>query len=139
MDREYVNAEGYPDPTCYAALNKLQREDKAIFRPLVYICSPYRGDERENTLRAQYYCRFAVSKGYIPIAPHIYFTQFLADQKESERSVAIFMNLVLLGKCHELWCFGEKVSDGMQVELDKAKHLRKILRYFTEDLEETSI
>ena len=42
MCNDRVNAEGYPDPTCYAALSKVMGEAKTAFRPLVYICSPYR-------------------------------------------------------------------------------------------------
>lgn len=45
------NSEGYPDPTAYEALTNIKKEDK-IFRPLVYICSPYAGDV-EKTLKGQ--------------------------------------------------------------------------------------
>ncbi len=41
------NAEGYYDPTKYAALINIEMEEKsARFRPLVYICSPYSGTWR---------------------------------------------------------------------------------------------
>ena len=136
MCNDRVNAEGYPDPTCYAALSKVMREAKLAFRPLVYICSPYRGDEVNNAMKAQYYCRFAVEEGRLPIAPHIYFPQFLSDEKADERELAMFMNFILLGKCHELWCFGNAISEGMQQELDRAKKYGKAIRYFTDDLEE---
>jgi len=37
---DYKNAEQYPDPTAYAALKKIEREEQSgFFRPLVYICS----------------------------------------------------------------------------------------------------
>ena len=136
MDLNKLNAEGYPDPTCYAALTNIGKEEKLQFRPLVYICSPYRGDIYENTLRAQWYARFAVEKGYLPIAPHIYFTQFMDDDKPREREIAIFMNKVLLGKCKELWVFGDVISEGMQGEIRCAEHRAMVIRYFTEDLEE---
>ena len=40
------NSEGYYDPTVYEALSNIEKEEKAarrIYRPLVYICSPYAG------------------------------------------------------------------------------------------------
>lgn len=48
---------------------------------LVYICSPCRGDIEKNIEKAQRYCREAVElwDDVIPIAPHVYFTQFLDD------------------------------------------------------------
>ena len=39
-------------------------------------------------------------------------------------------------KNHELWCFGNAISEGMQQELDRAKKYGKAIRYFTDDLEE---
>ena len=57
--------------------------------------------------------------------------------EETERELAMFMNMVLLTKCLELWVFGSLVSEGMQAEIDKAKQRNMIIRYFTEELEET--
>lgn len=46
----------------------------------VYICSPYRADTPEgiqaNERKAKQYCKIACKAGYIPIAPHLYFTRF---------------------------------------------------------------
>ena len=78
---DYKNAEGYPDPTAFGAFCAIEKEEKALraFRPIVYICSPYAGDIETNTAAARRYCRFAVEAGYIPIAPHLLFPQFLND------------------------------------------------------------
>lgn len=135
MDKKYQNIEGYSDPTCCTALENIRRKQSA-YRPLIYICSPLRGDERNNTLKAQWYARFAVDKGFLPIAPHIYFPQFMRDEILEERETAFFMNKVLLSKCQELWVFGERISEGMQIEIDYATKKDKRIRYFTEDLEE---
>ena len=68
---EKKNSEGYPDPTAYEALTNIKKEDK-IFRPLVYICSPYAGDVEKNTERAKLYSRFAViERNAIAFAPHL--------------------------------------------------------------------
>jgi len=126
------NAEGYLDLTAYEALLATTREaKKAAFRPLVFICSPLAGDVEHNLEQARRFCRFAVTKGAIPLAPHLLFPQFMDDSDKIERNLAIFMGLVLLSKCHELWCFGNKISSGMAIELEKAKRLGIPIRHFT--------
>jgi hypothetical protein len=132
------NSEGYYDPTAYEALSKIEREAKALraFRPVVYICSPLSGDVELNQDNARRYCRFAVDSGYIPLAPHIYFTQFMNDHNPKERDLALFMDTVLLSKCAELWVFGDVISKGMSIEIEKAKRKCQPIRYFTTDLKE---
>jgi dienelactone hydrolase len=104
------------------------------YRPLIYICSPFSGDVDKNLEKARKYCRFAVDRGYIPIAPHLLFPQFMSE--DSERDLALHMDIVLLGKSEEVWVFGESTSKGMKVEIDKAKLWRKPIRQFTEACEE---
>lgn len=129
------NSEGYYDPTTYEALSKVEREEKtARYRPLVYICSPFSGDVSGNIERAEKYSRYAVDSKAIPIAPHLLFPQFMSD--DAERELALFMDMVLLGKCEELWVFGELVTEGMSAEIAKAKRKNMKIRYFTEDCEE---
>ena len=138
MSNDYRNSEGYPDPTAGEALSRIAANEKQslrAFRPIVYICSPFSGDVEGNVNNARRYSRFAVDKGYIPIAPHLLFPQFLSE--ETERELAIFMDLVLLGKCEQLWVFGGEVSDGMRREIGRAKQKNMTIRYFTEDMEET--
>lgn len=135
------NSEGYKDITAYEALLRIEKEERAArkaanFRPLVYICSPYSGDIEYNANNARIYSRFAVAKGAIPIAPHLLFPQFMSE--EYERGLALFMGIVLMGKCKEVWVFGNKISDGMAAEIAKAKKMGKIIRYFTEELEEVT-
>lgn len=132
------NSEGYYDPTAYAALTNIEREAKAIraFRPVVYICSPLSGDVEGNQEKARAYCRYAVDEGYIPIAPHIYFSQFMNEHSPRERNLALFMDTVLLTKCAELWVFGDKISHGMSVEIEKARRKGQPIRYFTDKCKE---
>ena len=115
---DYYNSEGYASPTEHEAFTRIEREEKAAakaaaFRPVVYICSPYSGDTERNVENAKRYSRFAVDRHYLPITPHIYFTQFMDDNIPDERDTAIFMNWVLMSKCVELWVFGDTVSSGM--------------------------
>ena len=94
------------------------------------------GDLVKNQENARTYCRFAVEAGCVPIAPHIYFTQFMNDNDRKERDLALFMDIVLLSKCAELWVFGEKITSGMSIEVEKAKRKGQLIRYFTETCEE---
>ena len=126
---ERRNHEGYADPTAYAALTKVSREGR-----FVYICSPYRDSPRVNVMRARQYCKFAVEKGRIPLAPHLYFPQFLSEINEREKAMS--MNLELLRLCGEAWVFGEKITEGMETEIAHAELLRKNIRYFTMKCEE---
>ena len=141
MDELKYNSEGYYDPVVYEALTKIEREErearrKAAYRPLVYICSPYAGDVEKNTFRARAFSRFAVEKKYIPIAPHLLCPQYLDE--ETERWLGLKMGIVFMDKCEEVWVFGDVISEGMETELEKAKRMRKKIRYFTEDLVEVS-
>ena len=93
-------------------------------KKLVYICSPCRGDIEKNIEKAQRYCREAVElwDDVIPIAPHVYFTQFLDDTKHEERAAGMDMGLSLLAMCDELWVYGiENPSEGMRSEIEYAK------------------
>ena len=129
------NAEGYPDPTAWQALRNISGRP---FMPVVYICSPYSGDVETNVRNARRYCRFAVEQGYIPIAPHLLLPQFMRDSNLDEHDLAIFMDLVLLSKCAELWVFGGRVSSGMETEIAKAKRKRMTIRLFTPECREVT-
>ncbi|MFW5676822.1 MAG: DUF4406 domain-containing protein [Acetivibrio ethanolgignens] len=133
------NAEGYYDPVTYKALSRIEKEERAArkaasFKPVVYVCSPYSGDIERNTANARMYSRFAVAKNTIPFAPHLLLPQYISE--EHERGLAMFMNKVFLGKCDELWVFGNKITDGMEEEIELAGKMRKKIRYFSEDLQE---
>lgn len=133
MSIDQYNTEGYHDPTAYAALSHVEKEEKkAAHRPLVFICSPFAGDMEGNTKRAREYSRFAVSKDCIPIAPHLLFPQFLEETDPAGRELGISFGLVLQSMCREMWVFGDTVSKGMAVEIEKAKERGIPIRYFTD-------
>ena len=140
MNINKFNSEGYYDPTTYEALSSIEKEERSLrtFRPIVYICSPYAGDVETNVQKARRYCRFAVDKGYIPIAPHLLFTQFLNDDSPKERQLGIFFGNAVMSKCSEVWVFGEHISNGMEAEIKRAKWKNYRLRYFNEDSEEVT-
>ena len=92
---------------------------------------------QRNIVKANYYSRFAYEKGYLPIAPHTIFPQFLSDDNAQERKEGMLMGLQLLEMCEELWVFGPFISEGMKKEIEYARHRGMTTRYFSEGLEET--
>jgi len=141
MSISRYNSEGYLDPTAYEALTHVERKPKYMmtFRPLVFICSPFAGDVERNRGRARVYCRFAVTQNRIPFAPHLLFPQFMDDNNPEERELAIFFGLVFMGKCRELWVFGDNITKGMSVEIEKAKTRKIPIRHFNETCKEVSV
>ena len=137
MSVSKFNHEGYYDPTAYEALSTIESEERRVrFRPVVYVCSPFSGDPAGNAEKARRYCRFAVDNGYAPFAPHLFFPQFLDDDIPEERELGLFMAIIMLTKCAELWVFGEQITRGMAQEIRKAESRGMIIRYFTTDCEE---
>lgn len=102
----------------------------------VYICSPLRpvGPDSKKELKnnieiAKQACRLAISKGYLPLAPHLYFTQFLDDDIPKERTHGQKLGIEWLKNVSELWVIGDRISSGMQQELNKAKEWEIPVKY----------
>lgn len=132
------NSEGYPDPTAYEALTAVEREEKVKqYLPLIYIASPFAGDTERNVEKARGYCRFAVSKGCIPLAAHLHYPQFMDDDDPKQRELGLRFALILLGKCDELWAFGSP-SEGMRREMAKARKRNITIRFFNGKCEEVT-
>ena len=139
------NKSGAYDPTAYAALcrvsnsqkRKKKHKQKAKYRPpkprpFVYIASPYRGDTKTNVDNALRYCRFAVARGRLPIAPHVWLPQFMDDDISAERTLALNMGLWLLAQCTEVWVFGNVITEGMVGEIQEARRLGIKIRRFAD-------
>lgn len=100
MNVEKKNSEGYLDMTLFKALTNINKEKKAAqkaaisclyngYRPLVYICSPFRGDIDKNIKNACKYSRFAIENKAIPMIPHLLYPQFMDDNDPKERYLAM--------------------------------------------------
>lgn len=87
---------------------------------MTYICSPCRGDYEKNITKAQEYCREALLEGLLPIAPHVYFTQFIDDTHPKERKRGLLCGLQLLRRCQLIRVYGCRVSSGMFDEIQLA-------------------
>ena len=106
---------------------------------MVYVCSPFSGDVSGNIANARKYSRFAVEQGYIPLATHLLFSQFLNDNDLTERELGLHFGNVLMSHCTEVWVVGESISAGMDAEIRRARRKNYRLRYFGSDLKEVSI
>ena len=139
MSTVYRNNEGYVDITAGKAIAHVTASEKRKYRPIVYICSKYRGDTEKNSADALKYCRFAVRRGCIPIAPHIFFTHsgILDDTDPNEWKLGMLIGLVLLDRCEEVWVFGNELSEGMKREYDRAVKRNIKVRTFTDSCVET--
>lgn len=108
----------------------------------IYVCSPYRpvsiteksrATELEaNIQKAKKACRLLTSLGYLPLAPHLYFTQFLDDEVKTEREDGLVMAMEWLETADEVWVFGDRISEGMAEEIARAKELGKTVRNLPE-------
>lgn len=76
------------------SLAQLSEKGKT-FMNKIYICSPYRGDTEKNIENVKRYCQYCAWDG-IPIAPHLYFTQFLDDNSMTDRHRGMRWGLELL-------------------------------------------
>ncbi len=97
----------------------------------VFICSPLRPkgetvEERKKDLHrnqqlARFACRYATEHGYMPLAPHIYFTQFMDDADPQDREDGIRYGLKWLEDCEEIWVVERRVTEGMKREIAVAR------------------
>ena len=106
---------------------KTRNKDPSI----IYICSPYSGDTARGTEMAKRYSRYAVDRGFVPVTPHLYLPLFLSE--ETERELAISLDLRLLDMCSELWACGETISEGMRREIAYAAEKGIPIRYVKEE------
>jgi len=104
----------------------------------VYICSPCKGDINGNREKTLLYSKYVMSQGFIPFAPHLYFTEFsefLDDDKPKEREIVLRLALEWLFQCNEVWVFGETISEGMKNEIEIANKIGiKVIHVKTDDV-----
>lgn len=100
---------------------------------LIYVASPYAGDIDKNTEFARKACRHVMNEGHAFFAPHLLYPQLLNDANPYERQAGLDMGLAVLKKCDELWVCGDRISSGMQAEIDLAKQLGIPIRYVSEE------
>ncbi len=97
----------------------------------VFICSPLRpcGETEEekqkdlhrNKQLARFACRYATEHGYMPLAPHLYFTEFMDESDPKDREEGIRYGLKWLEACEEIWVIERRITDGMKREIAVAR------------------
>lgn len=110
--------------------------------PKIFVCSPYRPTSKNvecrkdellaNIERAKKACRILAGMGFLPLAPHLYFTTFLSDTDEKEREKGMRLGMEWLEESDEVFVFGRHISDGMAAEIARAKELGKPVRKLPE-------
>lgn len=96
----------------------------------VFVCSPYRGDTKKNTEKAAFAAKILSESGHMPVAPHLYFPNFLDDNDQYERIRGIELGIELMKECDLLWLLGPSITPGMEYELEVAKELRIPVRMY---------
>lgn len=108
----------------------------------IFVCSPYRPQSKEpavakdqlasNIERAKAACQLLIKLGFLPLAPHLYFTSFLDDTVARDRRKGLELGRRWLAQADEVWVFGEEITEGMSQEITYAKELGKPVRMMPE-------
>jgi hypothetical protein len=119
---------------CAAELARLERLHAA--RPIrtrrVYVCHPFHDDPTRNVERVRDICVALLREGVLPVAPQLYLPQFISE--ETDRDLALRICLELLGDCDEVRVYGRRITDGMRLELDRARALGIALTFEHEEV-----
>ena len=86
----------------------------------VYVASKYAGDVEANVMAARAYCRRVIEEGYMPMASHLLYPQFVDDNILEERRLGMSFGFEMMKLCDEVWVFGT-VSSGVAEEVVKAE------------------
>lgn len=111
----------------------------------IFVSSPYRptAEDEEtrksqlasNIRRATIACKFITLAGMEPLAPHLYFTQFLDDNDAAAREQGMKLGEDWLAMSDEVWAFTgshNDISEGMLREINQADKLGIKVRVFTD-------
>ena len=89
----------------------------------IYVASPYAGDIEKNIEFAKNACQFVMKQGHAFFCPHLLYPSILNENNPDERQLGLDMGIAMLKNCDELWCFGERISQGMMAEIEEAQRL----------------
>ncbi len=107
-------------------------------KPFTIIESPWRDNDRTEHLKniqyAQACVRDSISRGELPFASHLLYTQtgILDDSIEEERELGISLNLMMIERCAAVAIYTERgISDGMLAAIRHAEKLQIPMFYRT--------
>jgi hypothetical protein len=94
-------------------------------RKLVFIAHPIRGDVASNMKKVFAICEQVHKEGHTPIAPYLIAPTHSNDEVLKNRELGVWANLTTFehGYVDELWLYGDRISEGMKIEVALAKKL----------------
>jgi hypothetical protein len=124
----------------YRSLDKIEEEEEERKRMLIFICSPYagetHGDIDQNIAIARRMCLKVIEgEAGVPIAPHLHYPQFLNDTDPDARAIGMRCSKTILQRCDAVWVYNERISSGMQAEIDLAYDLKIQITYINKDMD----
>lgn len=91
----------------------------------VFIGHPIGGDIKGNAQKVLKICAEVHTKDVIPVAPYLISLQYLNDEVIEDRELGMEANHECFRRRYvdELWLFGDRISSGMQKEVQLAKEM----------------
>jgi len=91
----------------------------------VFIGHPIGGDIRGNVQKVLKICAEVHTNDIIPVAPYLISLQYLNDEAIDDRELGMEANHECFRRRYvdELWLFGDRISSGMQKEVQLAKEM----------------
>lgn len=102
----------------------------------VFVCSPYHGDTKKNTEKAAFAAKILSESGHMPVAPHLYFPNFLDDNDQYERIRGIELGIEQMKECNLVWLLGTSITPGMEFELEVAKEIGIPIRMYDDNFKQ---
>lgn len=94
----------------------------------IYVCSPYGGQE-ENYETAKRYGKHVIDQGHMAVIPHTMLHGVVDDRITEQRTNALALGKLLMTLCDEVWVFGQKITCGMEGEINEAVRINKPIKY----------
>lgn len=136
----YRNHEGYVDDTAGTAVENILREQESqsffdknqeiLSRSKVYIISDHSGNKTDSISMAIKCYQFVISKGKIPVAPHLLYPRILNQGNHRERKLSLLLGIFLMDLCSEVWFFGNNLSSSSKTQLQQAELKGKPIKYY---------
>ena len=86
----------------------------------IFVCHPFSSIPVQNQRSVRQICRHLALQGHLPLAPQIYFPEFVVEA--TEREVALRLCLQLIAVADAVWVYGQP-SEGMRLEVAEAERL----------------
>ena len=102
-------------------------------KKLIFICSPYTGDDDFGKAALHSICRFCFREEVLPLSSHLYLSGLMSRRSRYDKELEQELSQALIRKCDEVWVFGEVSTFAMTRELALAETLNRKIRYFTQE------